>query len=99
MEANLDWMGIAGIAFVVAMTGIIAWIGRSVILKGMDMSLAREQAKASLKHEQEYQRIARETARAQAEVAGRLVHLEAIEARLGEVERMLREVDEPSLAR
>ena len=49
MEANLDWMGIAGIAFVVAMTGIIAWIGRSVILKGMDMSLAREQAKASLK--------------------------------------------------
>ncbi len=99
MEANLDWMGIAGIGFVIAMTGIVAWIGRSVILKGMDMTLAREQAKADLKHEQEYQRLAREVAHAQTEVAERLKHLEAIEARLTEVERMLRAVDEPALAR
>ncbi|MDA0269908.1 MAG: hypothetical protein O2798_08710 [Chloroflexi bacterium] len=97
MESNLDWMGIAGITFVVAMTLIIAWIGRAVILKGMDMTLAREQAKADLKHQGELRRIAQEATQAQQTISEQLKRLEGIEERLGSVERMLREVDEPSL--
>lgn len=96
MESNLDWMGIAGMAFVISGAVIIAWMARAVILKRM---LSRELAKSSLKHEQEYQRVLRESAGAQQAMAERLTHLESIEARLAEIERMLREVDEPVLSR
>jgi hypothetical protein len=98
VESNLDWMGIAGITFLVAMTLIVAWIGRAVVLKAMDMSLARAQAKVDVKHQQEYQRISRETAHAQEALAERLKSLDGIDVRLAEIERMLREVDEPALA-
>ena len=99
MIENFDAMAVAGMVFAIAMIVVIAWIGRAVILKGMEMGLAREQAKATLKHEQEYQRIAREASRAQSEVAEQLKRLDVMEERLANIERILREVDEPVMAR
>ncbi len=102
MTPNLDIMGVAGMVFVIAFMVVIAWIGRAVILKGMDMAQAREQTKADLKHQEELRRLAQQALRAQdatAEQLRRLEHLEGIETRLAEVERLLREVDEPALAR
>lgn len=99
MEPDVNLMSTMGILFVIAMALIIAWIGRSVVLKGMDMTLAKEQAMADLKHQQEYQRLAREAAHAQAGVAEQLKRLDSIEARLATIERILREVDEPVVAR
>ena len=89
------WMGTMGIIFVVALFALIAWLVRSIVLKGMDL----QQARADRARLQDYQQLAEAATTAEANVATELKRLTGIEQRLAEIERMLREVDDPQPAR
>ncbi|MCK9496548.1 MAG: hypothetical protein M0R75_13775 [Dehalococcoidia bacterium] len=93
------WMGTMGMIFVLVLLGMGLWFVGSMGRKGMDMQQAKHLAEFSAEREQAYRELAQQAARAQTDIAEQLKHLAGIEARLAEVERMLREVDEPAVAR
>lgn len=99
MIDNFDAMGVAGMTFAIIFIGLVLWFVATMGKKGMDMQQAKIVARYRSTRETELQRLAEDATKAQAEVAEQLKRLDGIEARLTEVERMLREVDEPSPVR
>jgi hypothetical protein len=85
------WMGTMGIIFIIALLTLGVWFVRSVVLKGMDVGQASEDGK----RRDDYRELAERATKAQEEAGAQLARLDDIERRLGEIERMLREVDEP----
>lgn len=82
--------------------GLVLTLGTVILVvtvwKVADLLRARYVAKAAASREQEYRRLAQQATRVEQDVAERLGRLEGIESRLAEIERVLREVDEPALA-
>jgi len=70
----------------------------TAMIKTLDFLKARVTAKATATSEQDYRRLAQQATRSHEQVAEQLKRLESIDTRLAEVERLLREVDEPALA-
>ncbi len=90
---------LAGMIF--AMTGFAILAIVFTVLARQVMLIMRERTRtnATLAELREQRRLADELATAQRETAQALTRLEEVEQRLATVERMLREVDEPVLAR
>ncbi|MQC17654.1 MAG: hypothetical protein DWG80_01090 [Chloroflexi bacterium] len=94
------WMGTMGMIFVLVLMGLAVWFIATMGKKSMDLASAKAQARAAARGDQEMQRIAREAVQAQDRIMEQIQKMETtLDARLSEVERMLREVDEPSLTR
>ncbi|RLT39199.1 MAG: hypothetical protein DWI58_13620 [Chloroflexi bacterium] len=90
---------LAGMLFVMTGFAIIATGITIIVRQGMVMEQDRRKTAATVSEQHEYRRLAEESATAQRETAQALTRLEDVERRLAAVERMLREVDEPVLAR
>ena len=99
MPDSETWMGTMGMIFALTLIITAVWFVATMGKKSMDYHQATEAARANGAREEELRRLAETAVQNQAAVAERLAHLDAIEGRLTEIERMLREVDEPTLAR
>ncbi|MEX2446553.1 MAG: hypothetical protein WD734_04370 [Dehalococcoidia bacterium] len=92
---EFDPMAPMGMIFVLVLLAILAWIVTSIVGRAIDLQKTRIMTRANVTAEQEYRRLAQQATQAQQELAGQLQRLDGIEARLGAIEAMLREVDEP----
>lgn len=97
MSLGLD--GLMGMIFVMVIMALLAWLVRTVVIKGIELQQTRVTSRAAAAHEQQYRELAQQAAAAESEMAGELRRLGTIEQRLTEIERMLREIDEPVPAR
>lgn len=94
--SNDPW---AGIIFTVLVTLILSVALTVIAFRMIGFLQARTAARVAASAERDYRDLAQQSVQRQDELIAELNRLERIETRLGEVERMLREVDEPALAR
>lgn len=99
MIENFDAMAAAGMLFAILFIAVTLWFIATMGKKGVDFQQAKYLARINSAREEELRRIAVEATQAQHETAAALRRLESIEDRLVQVERMLREVDEPARVR
>lgn len=96
---DLNAHPVEGIIFTLTIIAMGVWLVSSISKKLLDLLEAREVARADRKNLEGYRALAEEATRAHGAVLNRLDKLDDIDARLADVERMLREVDTPTFAR
>jgi len=94
--SNDPW---AGIFFVVSTMVILGTVFTAIAFRVIGLLQARSRAQIAAVGDHDYRELARQSIGKQDELMARFDRLERMDMRLAEVERMLREVDEPVLAR